>query len=137
MRIDSRETAALVLLGITLVVAIVGPFYYNSQAVAAQDQGQGLVIHVTAKQWVFVPDKFVVKQGEKVTFIVTSEDVVHGFSIKGYNVGVIVNPGQSAKLTLVADMTGTFNIICFVDCGMPFPNSGLGHSSMNTTLTVT
>ncbi len=133
---DRREATAVALLSLTLVVMVVGPFYYNLVTTTAQERGEGKVFYVTAKQWVFVPDHFVVHQGEKVTFIVSTDDVAHGFSIKGYDVGVMVLPGGFSKLTLIANMTGTFNIICFVDCGMPFPNSGLGHHDMNATLTV-
>lgn len=137
MRPHAREAAALALLAVTLAVMVVGPLYYNSTLVAAKDRGQGQVFYVTAKQWTFTPDKFVVKQGERVTFYVTSSDVVHGFSVKGYDVGVMVYPGDYSELSFIANMTGTFEIICFVNCGTPSVGSGEGHSMMNATLTVT
>jgi len=137
MKFHAAEAVALVFLAITVVITVAGPFYYNSVVAASQQQGASQVFHVTAEQWVFVPDKFVVTQGEKVTFILTSADVVHGFSIKGYNVGVIVYPGRFSQLTIVASMAGTFNIICFVNCGTPFLGALTeGHSSMNATLVV-
>ena len=135
MKPHAVEMAALGLLCVAVTVAVVGPFYYNS-VVMGQEQRQGRIFYVTAREWVFQPDKFVVKKGERVTFVITSEDVVHGFSIEGYNAQAVVLPGEPTRLTIVANMTGTFNIICFVDCGQPFPNSGMGHMQMNATLTV-
>ncbi len=128
------ELVALVLLGITVLMTVAGPFYYNSMV--RSETGNERVFYVTAKQWAFEPNHFVVKKGETVTFILTSADVTHGFQILAYNVSVVLHPGDYVKVSFVANKVGTFEIRCFVYCGEPVFNSGAGHWLMSGLLTV-
>jgi cytochrome c oxidase subunit 2 len=52
-----------------------------------------------------------------VTFYVTSEDVVHGFSLAGTNVNTMVIPGQIGKFTVEFEETGTYGALCNEYCG--------------------
>ncbi|MEM0481494.1 MAG: cupredoxin domain-containing protein [Nitrososphaerota archaeon] len=134
MKLRTSELVALVLLGFTALVTLFGPFYYNNVVRAEREKEH--VFYVTARQWVFEPAEFVVKKGEKVTFIVTSSDVVHGFMISGYNIDTVVQPGEFVKITFVADKVGVFEIRCSVYCGEPLLNSGAGHWLMKGVLKV-
>ncbi len=53
----------------------------------------------------------------RVTFKVTSADVVHGFSIAETNINTMVIPGQVAEVTAVFDETGTYGLVCHEYCG--------------------
>lgn len=124
----------MALLGFTALVTLFGPFYFNN--VVRAENGVERVFYVMARQWVFEPAEFVVKKGEKVTFIISSADVSHGFMITGYNINAVVNPGEYVKITFVADKPGVFEIRCSVYCGEPLLNSGAGHWLMKGVLKV-
>jgi len=134
VKLRSSEIIALAVLGFTVLVTVVGPFYFNNIVRAESEKEH--IFYVTARQWVFEPAEFVVRRGEKVTFIIVSSDVVHGFSIPGYGVNVVVNPGEYVKITFTADKAGTFEIRCSVYCGEPLLNSGAGHWLMKGVLKV-
>lgn len=84
---------------------------------------------VTARSFEFVPDEFVVEQGDTVRFKVTSTDVTHGLFVSGYNKNVQLVPGEESVLEFVADKAGTFSMSCSVFCGS-------GHGQMRATLIV-
>ncbi|MEM1943729.1 MAG: cupredoxin domain-containing protein [Candidatus Caldarchaeum sp.] len=134
MKLRSSELVAMALLGFTALVTLFGPFYFNN--VVRAENGVERVFYVMARQWVFEPAEFVVKKGEKVTFIISSADVSHGFMITGYNINAVVNPGEYVKITFVADKPGVFEIRCSVYCGEPLLNSGAGHWLMKGVLKV-
>jgi heme/copper-type cytochrome/quinol oxidase subunit 2 len=60
-----------------------------------------------------------VNQGDKIVLKLTSNDVVHGFSLKDF--GVFVNegiePGKPVVVTFVADKIGEFTFSCNAICG--------------------
>jgi len=60
-----------------------------------------------------------VNQGDKIVLKLTSNDVVHGFSLKDY--GIFVNegiePGKPVVVTFVADQAGEFTFSCNAICG--------------------
>ncbi len=65
------------------------------------------------------PAVITVKKGDTVVLELTSSDVVHGFSMKGY--GVFVNdgiqPGKPVIVKFVADHAGNFAFSCNAICG--------------------
>lgn len=65
------------------------------------------------------PAVITVKKGDTVVLQLTSSDVVHGFSMKGY--GIFINdgiqPGQPVIVKFVADRTGDFAFSCNAICG--------------------
>lgn len=61
--------------------------------------------------------------GANVTFYATSEDIVHGFIIEGYNANLELVPGQVARVQVTFDKQGTFHIQCHEYCGS-------GHQTM-------
>ncbi len=76
---------------------------------------------IEASRFQYSPAVIQVNPGDRVTIEVVAEDVVHGFSIDGYNLNVTADPGQTARLTFVADKTGTFRFRCSVTCGNLHP----------------
>jgi heme/copper-type cytochrome/quinol oxidase subunit 2 len=72
-----------------------------------------------------------VKKGEKVVFKLTSSDVIHGFSLKDFEVYVEegIYPGKVMLVSFIADKTGTFTFTCNAICGK-------NHEKMQGTLVV-
>jgi heme/copper-type cytochrome/quinol oxidase subunit 2 len=60
-----------------------------------------------------------VNQGDRIVLKLTSNDVVHGFSLKDF--GIFVNegiePGKPVVVTFVADQIGEFTFSCNAICG--------------------
>ena len=66
----------------------------------------------------------------RVTFRLTSVDVIHGFQIVGTNANTMVVPGYVSEFTTVFDRPGEYLIVCNEYCG-------LSHHVMHATLIVT
>ncbi|WP_127530354.1 cytochrome c oxidase subunit II [Paenibacillus kobensis] len=75
------------------------------------------------------PATYEVEAGSTVDFTVTSSDVVHGFSIVGTNVNMMIVPGEISHISHTFDKPGTYLILCNEYCGT-------GHEYMKTTLVV-
>jgi cytochrome c oxidase subunit 2 len=77
-------------------------------------------VYVVARQFLFQPgtqNPIEVLANSRVTFHVTSPDVVHGFNLAGTNLNTMVIPGQVATVTTEFEETGTHGIICHEYCG--------------------
>lgn len=72
---------------------------------------------VTASSFEFLPAEISVNPGDLVTINLTSDDVVHGLYIDGYDLRVVADPGQTSSLTFVTGNQGTFRMRCSVTCG--------------------
>jgi len=79
--------------------------------------GRARTIRVEARQFAFNPAKIKVRPGEKITLELVAMDVAHGLYVEGYDLEVHAEPGQTARLTFVADRPGTFRFRCAVTCG--------------------
>ena len=60
-----------------------------------------------------------VKKGDMVVFKLTSSDVVHGFSLKDFDVYLKdgIQPGKVIHVSFKADQVGTFTFSCNAICG--------------------
>jgi nitrous-oxide reductase len=56
-----------------------------------------------------------------VTLEVVSTDVVHGIYIDDYGLETSADPGQTARLSFIADRAGSFRFRCSVTCGALHP----------------
>jgi len=77
--------------------------------------------HIDAQRFEYSPATLIVNPGDRVTIELTATDVVHGLSIDGYNLATTVDPGQTARLTFVANRQGSFRFRCSVTCGNLHP----------------
>ncbi|ALC89380.1 cytochrome C oxidase subunit II [Bacillus sp. FJAT-18017] len=84
---------------------------------------------MTLQAFSFTPMNIEVPQGAKVTFILTSKDVVHGFEVAGTNLNTMVVPGHIQRTTQIFDKPGSYLVLCNEYCGA-------GHQVMSTTITV-
>jgi len=76
---------------------------------------------IQASQFEYSPAILAVNPGDRVTIELLATDVVHGLSIDGYDLETTADPGQTARLTFVADRQGSFRFRCTVTCGNMHP----------------
>jgi cytochrome c oxidase subunit 2 len=78
-------------------------------------------VYIVAQQFIFDPGTgtpIELPAGSRVTFYVTSADVVHGFNVVGTNVNTMVIPGQVAKVTAEFPAEPkNYGIVCHEYCG--------------------
>mgnify|MGYP006292998637 CR=1 FL=1 len=79
-------------------------------------------VYVVAKQFSFDPGTpangvIRVPANSRVTFYVTSSDVVHGFEVVGTNLNTMAIPGQVSKMTVEFGDPATYGIVCNEYCG--------------------
>ncbi len=95
-------------------------------------------IVVTARQWMYqfkYPDgrqevnEVRVPVGKPVKFIMTSQDVLHGFFLPSFRVMQDILPGRYTSLWIQPLKEGKYDIFCTQYCGT-------GHSEMRATLVV-
>ncbi len=79
------------------------------------------VFTIQASRFEYTPSILKVNPGDHVTIELSATDVAHGLSIDGYNVSTTADPGQTARLTFVADKQGSFRFRCTVTCGNMHP----------------
>jgi heme/copper-type cytochrome/quinol oxidase subunit 2 len=82
-----------------------------------QTEPEERTFHIRASQFSFDPGTVVVNPRDTVTLEVEAVDMVHGIYVDGYGLSVTADPGQTARLTFVADRAGSFRFRCSVACG--------------------
>lgn len=94
-------------------------FAFRAEARAAE--GDARLVRIAASQYQFDPGVVDVHRSDEVTIELVATDVVHGFYLDGYDLELTADPGQTARLTFVADRPGTFRFRCSVSCGAMHP----------------
>jgi cytochrome c oxidase subunit 2 len=77
-------------------------------------------VYMVAQKFLFRPSSgtpLTLPQDARVTFHVTSPDVIHGIHVVGTNINSMVIPGQVATFTTIFPKTGTYGLICHEYCG--------------------
>lgn len=98
-------------------------------------EGDEYEVAVQAVQFNFLPggsQPIEVRENSKVTFYITTPDVIHGFDIVGTNVNTMVIPGQMTEITVEFgeyDERTTKGILCNEFCGA-------GHEDMAGEITI-
>ncbi|MAT43718.1 MAG: hypothetical protein CL609_15380 [Anaerolineaceae bacterium] len=78
-------------------------------------------IRIEASMFQFTPSEIKINKGDHVTVDLVSTDVVHGFSLDGYNFELKADPGQTSSGSFIANRTGVFRFRCSVACGNLHP----------------
>ncbi len=79
--------------------------------------------YYVSKVFSFTPATLTLPLGSKVTFYVTSADVVHGFFIPNTDINMMAVPGWVNEETHTFSKPGEYLLICHEYCG-------LGHQNM-------
>ena len=77
-------------------------------------------VYMLAQQFIFRPGStrpLTLPADTKITFHMTSPDVMHGFEVPGSGLNSTVIPGQVAEITVTFDEPGTHHIVCNEYCG--------------------
>jgi cytochrome c oxidase subunit 2 len=108
------EIAAVILLVVSIAGLPAAALGYNSLRHSGHD---GEVITLTGAHGAWSHDTIRVKQGQRLRLRLISNDVVHGFMLKGYDIEIDeVYPGKEKVIDFVADEHGTFTFVCTVPC---------------------
>jgi len=76
---------------------------------------------IEASRYQYTPSVINVNPGDRVTIDLTTTDVVHGLYVDDYALNITADPGQTTRLTFVADKPGTFTLRCTAPCGPVHP----------------
>lgn len=90
-------------------------FTFASWYLRAQDAHRTIEVH--AKRYSFSPAEITIKEGEKVTLLLTTDDVAHSLVIHGLNVNKDITRGHPAKVVITSDKEGDFAGQCGHFCG--------------------
>jgi cytochrome c oxidase subunit 2 len=72
---------------------------------------------ITGQMFLFTPNEIRVPAGADVTFTGTSMDVIHGLSVEGTRVNMMLIPGQISRNTYRFERPGEYLMICHEYCG--------------------
>lgn len=86
--------------------------------------------YLRGQTWAWAPREITVPAGSRVTFYITSRDVIHGYKVIDTNINIMVLPGQISKVSMSFDEPGEYQIICNEYCGT-------GHAIMAGKVIVT
>ncbi len=82
--------------------------------------GTKVVVKVVLVRSSITPAAVEVNQGDTVTFAITNieqtTDELHGFGLLGYNKNLVIDPGETKTLTIVADKAGVYPYYCTNFC---------------------
>jgi len=106
------------LFGLALLAGMVA---FAPMSYAGNSQPTVRTFRIEASQFAFDPGEISVNPGDTVQIELVSKDVVHGLYVDNYGISVTADPGQTAKLTFVADKAGSFRMRCNVTCGAMHP----------------
>ncbi|MGK9043742.1 cytochrome c oxidase subunit II [Mammaliicoccus vitulinus] len=84
---------------------------------------------IVASAFNYQPGKVEIPKGSKVKIIATSKDTLHGFSLPGTNVNMMLEPGHISEYTKTFNHKGEHLIICNEYCGV-------GHADMKSMIKV-
>lgn len=77
-------------------------------------------VYVQTLQFAFLPGTatpITVPANKRITFYITSPDVLHGFEVAGTNLNTMSIPGQVAKFTTIFPEPREYGIVCNEYCG--------------------
>src|SRR5262249_37052668 len=75
-------------------------------------------VPTTSHIWAVTPNGNPGPAGATVTFVATSQDVVHGLFIPKVHVNAMLLPGQVTRVTTRFDTPGEYPIMCHEYCGI-------------------
>jgi len=90
---------------------------FGSPTVTTLPDGS-VVVPVVSGMFAFSPDPIEVPANTRVTFRLTSEDVIHGFQIVGTNANAMAIPGYVTQFNMTFARPGEYTIVCNEYCGL-------------------
>ena len=109
MRISKHKIAGYIIAGAFLAAGLI--------SLAHSEKTEDAVIRITAKKFEYEPNQITLKKGEPVTLELVSLDRVHGFNLPELGIRADIIPGQSMKVHLLPQTTGSLTFRCDIFCG--------------------
>ncbi len=82
--------------------------------------GNRVEVKMAAVRSTMWPTSFEVRKGDRVTVHITNieqtTDELHGFGLNGYNINIVIDPGETKHVTFVADRAGVYAYYCTNFC---------------------
>lgn len=82
--------------------------------------GTKVDVKIVAVRSTLTPTSIEVNKGDTVTFHITNieqtTDELHGFGLSMYNVNIVIDPGETKSVTIVADKPGVYPYYCTNFC---------------------
>jgi cytochrome c oxidase subunit II len=114
---------------VATLVAFFGLFIWGADLYVRlfQPPADAMKIYVVAKQWMWKVehpggqreiDAMHLPVGRPVELVMTSEDVIHDFSVPAFRIKYDVLPGRYETLWFQADRPGTYHLFCTQLCGV-------------------
>jgi plastocyanin len=114
IRYDTRRTVWS-LTGLVVLVVLLAPVSLPSP------DPQERTFRIKAGDFAYSPATLHVNPGDRITIELVSTDVVHGIYVDGYDLELTADPGQTGRLSFIADRPGSFRFRCSVTCGALHP----------------
>ncbi|MDO8689191.1 MAG: cupredoxin domain-containing protein [Dehalococcoidia bacterium] len=115
MKSGTRWPVLIVISLVLMAVLALVPITNTSAGPTVQE------VDIKASLFAWDPPIIKVHQGETVVMNITSQDIVHGIFIEGYEQEALINPGKVTRVEFVADKAGKFRFRCAFTCGGMHP----------------
>ncbi|MBO0882289.1 MAG: cytochrome c oxidase subunit II, partial [Mycobacterium sp.] len=127
-RPDRNTTAAEVTWTVIPLILCMIPFVWGARIYLyqAQPPPNALEVYVVAKQWMWKTEQptgqeeinaLHVPTGQPVKLTMTSQDVIHSFSVPAFRVKADVLPGRYTTVWFTATQPGEYMLFCTQYCG--------------------
>jgi heme/copper-type cytochrome/quinol oxidase subunit 2 len=104
-----------------LILAVIGAIILLAPLPVSYAAPTEKIFRIQAQRFEYSPAVLQVNPGDHVTIELQATDVVHGLAIDGYDVSISADPGQTARVSFVANRPGSFRFRCTVTCGNLHP----------------
>ncbi len=84
------------------------------------------IIHISARNCEFKPDRINLKMGDRVRIYVRSFDVMYGFAITAYGIDQTIEAEKEIQINFNADRAGEFTFFSSVYCTAENPKEVKG-----------
>jgi len=93
---------------------------FDVKEASATRSGNRVEVKMAAVRSTLWPTSFEVRKGDTVSIHLTNieqtTDELHGLGINGYNINIVVDPGETKHVTFIADKPGVFAYYCTNFC---------------------
>ncbi len=123
--------ASLIVITVFIITLFTGVIAYGVQSlIGGGGVEEGVLVDgvrefsISAQQWYYEPVILKVNPGDTVRFMVTSQDIMHGFAINelGVNLPLTPNVAMSHEVVIPLDLTdGIYTMYCSIFCGIGHP----------------
>lgn len=138
--------ASLIAITVFIIILFTGGIAYEVQSLTKGKVEGGVLVgplvggevrefRIDVQQWYYEPKIIKVRPGDMVRFILTSQDLTHGFAINELGINLAVSPGAAVihEVWIPTDYAtdyegypyamaeGTYTVYCSIFCGMGHP----------------